>query len=432
MGEKNVLVLLWHSQNERCVKSLPGSVSKKYNFFYQQTGKYDPRTSKFTLLDYVEDAKDLIKKHNISILLSINVDLANMVTAVLAREMPELKLRAPSVESIFLCHHKYYARCFMDPDPMPFALFDLFTEDFAGACDEVVQKVPFPAFLKPCSGTRSEGIANVPTKEQLAPKLKEFMRKYIESDVSSVRPILTKVLNPFYSKYVDIERYPLSLVPSVLIEEHMGTAPSIRADGYVFNGEIFHWALADNIYHTAKPQCFIAIAHPSLTPAAIQEKVWKLYDEVLHKMIACGFDKQFVNIEMFILENKLRIMEINPRNGLNVALYSGQVFDQTITEALLKIGQGIPPGTPVANGRHAFFGYVNTTGSGKAKEFLDFNADPTIDPLVTPDDIIDGSGDSGCILARMSVAGESREDVMKKYKAICRKVLLKPELSLWD
>jgi len=37
-------------------------------------------------------------------------------------------------------------------------------------------------------------------------------------------------------------------------------------------------------------------------------------------------------------------------------------------------------------------GFVNTTGSGKAKESLDFDADPTIDPLMTPDDIVDGSG----------------------------------------
>ena len=433
MGETNVLILMWHSQTERCINSLPESVSKKYRFFYQQTKKYDPRTANFTLLDFVEDAKDLIKKHNISVVLSINVDLATLVSAVLAQELPEMKLRAPSIESVFLCHHKYYARCFVDPDPMPYALVDLSAKDLTVVCEEVMRKVPFPAFLKPCSGTRSEGIANVPTKEQLAPTLQEFISKYIESDYSSVRPIMTEFLSPFYSKFIDQNRYPLSLLPSALIEKHMGTVPTVRADGYMFEGEIVHWALADNIYHKDKPQCFIAIAHPSLIPETLQAKVWKLFDDVLRKMMEYGFDNQFVNVEMFILEDgSLKIMEINPRNGLNVALYSGQVFDQSITEALLKISQGIHPGTPVANGRHAFFGYVNTTSSGKANEFLDYSADPTIDPLVTPDDLVDGSGDSGCILARMSVIGDSREDVMEKYKAICRKVLLKPELSLWD
>ena len=433
MGEVNVLILLWHSQTERCINSLPESVSKKYNFFYQQTAKYDPRTAKFTLLDYIEDAKKLIKKHNITVLLSINIDLATLIYAVLARELPEMNLQAPSIESVFLCHNKYYARCFVDPDPMPFALVDLSAKDLTAVCDEVMQTVPFPAFMKPCSGTRSEGIANIPTKEELAPRVHEFISKYLESEVSSVRPILTDVMNPFYLKYLDQKKYPLSVVPSALIEKHMGTVPSVRADGYVFRGEIVHWSLADNIYHKERPQCFIAIAHPALIPTTTQAKVWKLFDDVLRKMIDFGFDNQFVNIEMFILEDgSLKIMEINPRNGLNVALYSSQIFDQSIAEALLKIGQGIHPGNPVANGRHAFFGYVNTTGSGKANEFMDFSAEPSIDPLVTPDDLVDGSGDSACILGRVTVTGDGREEVMERYKAICRKVLLKPTLSLWD
>ena len=52
---------------------------------------------------------------------------------------------------------------------------------------------------------------------------------------------------------------------------------------------------------------------------------------------------------------------------------------------------------PVANGHHAFWGVISTTGSGAAKEFLDFGY-PGIVPLVQPNDVVDGSAEAGGIL----------------------------------
>ena len=433
MGESekvNVLILMWHSQHERCIDALPASVSERYRFYYQQTKKNDPRTSNFNLLDYVEDAKKLITEHNISVVVS-TLDLSALVSAALAQELPEMKLCTPSVESVFLCNHKYYTRCFLDPDPIAFAFADLSAKDLDTVCDEVIQKVPFPAFFKPCSGARSFGVGSIMTKEQLAPILRSYITKYIKSGVSPIKPINLKAVNPFYTKYIDLRKYPLSLAPSAIIEKHMGTVTSVNADGCVFEGEIIHWAISDNLYYKTKPQCYVAIAHPTTIRQSLQTKVWKLFDDVVKSMIEYGFDNQFVNLEAFVLEDgNVKLMEVNPRNGLNIALYSSGVFDQSTMEALLKIGQGIHPGTPVANGRHALFGYINTTGSGKAKEFLDFSY-PGIVPLVQPDDHVDGSGESGAILARMCLIGDSRDEVMDKHKTICHKVLLNPELSIW-
>ena len=428
---QNVLMLMWHSQNKPCIDDLPESVSRRYNFYYQQPTKNDPRTSNFNLIDYVEDAKKLIKKHDISVLLS-TTDLSALVSAALAQELPERNLHAPSIESVFLCNHKHYTHRFLNPDPLPYAVVDLSTKDLDGVCDEVVQKVPFPAFFKPCSGARSFGVGSIMTREHLAPMLRSYITKYVTSGRSPIKPISTKVMNPFYTKYIDVQQYPLSLVPSAIIEKHMGTVTSVNADGCVFDGEIIHWAISDNLYYKTKPSNFIAIAHPSALPQNLQANVWKLFDDVVQRMIEYGFDNQFVNLEAFVLEDgDVKLMEVNPRMGLNIALYSGEVFDQSTMEALLKIGEGIHPGIPVANGRHAFFGYVSTTGSGKAKEFLDFSY-PGIVPIVQPNDHVNGSAESGGILARMCLTGDSRDEVMDKWRTVCRKVLLKPELSIWE
>ena len=430
--KENVLLLLWHSQNKRpCIDDLPESVSKRYRFYYQQTAKNDPHTCNFNLIDYVEDAKKLIKKHNISVVLS-TTDLSTLVSAALAQELPEKRLRVPSVESVFLCNNKYYAHCFLNPDPVPFAFVDLSVKDLDAVCDEVVQKVPFPAFFKPCSGAMGFGAGSIMAKEQLAPTLQSYISKYVTSDHSPIESISTTVMNPFYIKYLDVNQYPLSLVPSAIIEKHMGTVTTVNADGCVFEGEIICWAISDNLYYKTKPSSFIAVAHPTALSQSLQTKVWKLFDYVVQKLIGYGFNNQFVNLEVFVLEDgDVKLMEVNPRAGMNISLYSSEVFDQSSMEALLKIGQGIHPGIPVANGHHAFWGVISTTGSGEAKEFLDFGY-PGIVPLVQPNDHVNGSAEAGGILAQVCLIGDSRDEVMDKWRTICHSVLLKPELSIWE
>ena len=428
--KENVLLLMWDSQNNPCIDNLPESISRRYRFYYQvqQTTENDLRAC--NLIDYVEDAKRLIKKHNISVVLS-TTDLSALVSAALAQELPEKKLRVPSVVSVFLCNNKHYAHCFLNPDPVPFAFVDLSVKDLEAVCDEVVQKVPFPAFFKPCSGAMGLGAGSIMLKEQLAPTLQSYISKYISSDCSPIN-ISTKAMNPFYTKYLDVQQYPLSLVPSAIIEKHMGAVTTVNADGCVFEGEIIQWAISDNLYYKTKPSTFIAVAHPTALSQSLQTKVWRLFDDVVQRLIGYGFNNQFVNLEVFVLEDgNVKLMEVNPRAGMNISLYSSEVFDQSSMEALLKIGQGIHPGIPVANGHHAFWGIISTTGSGKAKEFLDFGYSGIV-PLVQPNDYVNGSAEAGGMLAQVCLTGDSRDEVMDKWRTICHKVLLKPELSIWE
>ena len=427
MEKVKVLVLMWHSQNERCINALPDSVSENYTFFYQQKSKRDTRTSKFaTLLDYVDDAKRLIKEHGISVVLG-TTDIGAILSAALAVELPELELRVPSLESVFVCNNKYYTRCNLDPDPIPFALLDLSAKNLQSACDEVASEVPFPEFFKPCSGARSIGVQSVATREDLFATAQSYIAKY--GCNSPVKPLNMTFLEPFYEKYVDSKQYPLCFTPSAIVEKHMGSTRGVNADGCVFEGEIIHWMISDSLYHKNYPSIYLAVAYPTQVSTDTQDKVWKLYDEIASKMIEYGFDNQFVNMEIFVLEDgNVQLMEVNPRLGVNVSLCSGAIMNQNAIEALLKMGQGIHPGKPVANGRHAFYAYISTLGCGRCGDFLDYSC-PDIVPLANPDDYVDGSAESGGVLARVCLEGGSREEVTDKYKSICDRALLKPEFS---
>ena len=52
-----------------------------------------------------------------------------------------------------------------------------------------------------------------------------------EVTLAPIESISTTVMNPFYTKYLDVNQYPLSLVPSAIIEKHMGTVTTVNADG---------------------------------------------------------------------------------------------------------------------------------------------------------------------------------------------------------
>ena len=68
-------------------------------------------------------------------------------------------------------------------------------------------------------------------------------------------------------------------------------------------------------------------------------------------------------------------------------------------------------------------GRINTTGQRRAGDFLDHSTLATagVLPLHHADTLVDGS---------TTEAGDSRQEVFEKHLVVCRKVLLKPKLSV--
>ena len=426
----NVLVIFGNPRAEHAIETLSDYTLKKYRFIYQGT-KEQRNYGKITftnLQEYLEDAKEIITRSNVKLVLGIG-ELGALVRAALTQEY--LYLRGPSVESVFVCANKYYMRCFLDPDPIPFACLDLSKPNLDRACEHVLQKVGIPAFFKPCSSTRSQGVASVTSNQKLAC----IYQSYISSSLFKSPAVDTKFLNPFIAKHIDERKYPLSTHPIAVIEKHMGEAARINADGYVFNGGVFHWSLSDNLYWKKKPRCCFGTAHPTALSESAQVEVWKLFDAVVTRMVDFGFNNSFVNVEVFVLDSgEVKLMEVNPRRGGSSVLCSREVFkDGDITLAELKLMEGMQPGPPVPNGQHAFQGYFTTCGSGKAKDLFDFSFTyPGILTRLAPNEFVDGSGESGARLGYVCLSGGSREEILEKYMFICHNVLVKPKLSFWE
>ena len=421
----NVLVLYPTPTMEFLIKSLPQDVSSKYRFILHDQSK----KTYCSLQEYLEDAKKIVREQNVEVVLSNN-DIGSLVKAALVQEFPHL--RGPSVESVFLAYNKYYTHCFLDPEPIPFASIDLTdTQSLNRACEEALKGVGVPAFFKPNSGSGSLAVSSIETAQQL----KSFARSYSNSPSFTSECSDTKFMNPFYAKYISERKYPLASKATAILEKHMGKAIKVNCDSYVFNRKIYHWSLADTRYCQSNPQYFFGTFFPTSLPESAQQKIWKLNDAVLERMISFGYDNDFVNIEIFLLESgEVKLIEVNARKGCNL-LWSGEVFlNGNIVAAQLKLARGEKPDPVVPiKGRCALYGLIRTCGTGKAREFYDYSQDnPVVFPEERPECVVDGSGEFGIILASALLSGDSYEDVMKKYWSACRQVLLKPELSTWN
>ena len=369
-----------------------------------------------------------MRQKNIEIVLTSG-DIATLLKAALVQEFPHL--RGPSVESVFLAYNKYYTRCFLDPLPIPFASIDLTAVNLDQVCEEALQKVGTPAFFKPTTSNGCLGISSITN----ATELKEFAQSYINSDNFTQEWSDPKFMNPFHSKHINEQKYPLASKPTAIIEKHMGDdVKIINTDGYVFNGKNYHWSISDNLFSRNKPRYSFGAFLPTTLPESVQQKIWNLHDAVVGRMIGFGFNNEFVNVETFLLDSgEVKLMEVNPCLGANL-LASGEVYtDGNVITAALKLAQGKSPEHPVRNGRCALHGYIRTCGSGKAREFYNYSyTAPGLIPEEDPERVIDGSGESGFIIGRTCLSGDSYEEVMEKYLSVCRHVLLKPELSVWN
>ena len=422
----NVLVLMPSPRTRFAIRNLPQDVSNKYRFIFHDPKPETP--AYFSLQDYLDDAKETVRHENVQVVLFGTSDTGALLKAALVEEFSYLQ--GPSVESVFLGYNKYYTRCFLDSQPVPFASIDLTAANLDQACEDALQKVGTPAFFKPTSCSGSRGISSITNIQQL----KEFAQSYVSSDVFTIEDVDAKFMNPFYAKNIDMQKYPFASKPTAILEKHMGKAAQINADGYVFDGKIFHWSISDNLFSQSMPLYSFGAINPTTLLESTQKNIWNVFDAVVGKMIDFGYNNEFVNLEVFLLDSgEVKLLEVNPRRGGNL-LASGEVFiDGNVTAAQLKLAQGENPGPPVQNGRHVLHSYIRTCGSGKAKDFYDYSyTDPGLIPDRDPDDIVDGSGESGTVLCRTCLSGGSHEEVMEKYLSTCKRVLLNPELSVWD
>ena len=94
--------------------------------------------------------------------------------------------------------------------------------------------------------------------------------------------------------------------------------PRLSVDGYICNkNQIDILAIWDSIYFTNNPTKFHYLIYPS-KHLKYEHIIRKKYVEVIKELhLKTGCNNQFLNIEFFIINGKIKVMEINPRIGTN-------------------------------------------------------------------------------------------------------------------
>ena len=378
----------------------------------------------FEPMAYLENCRQYIRQYDIQVVLATR-DVPSLFQAQLSQEFENLQ--GASVESVFLCLHKYYTHKLIDPKPIDYAVCKLETDKALSENLEDID-IPFPWMMKPCTTACSSSIFKVENRQEA------------ENTIAVYKETVLKNLNylsPFFQTYLNSEQYPLITTNPILVEEYIDFPYKCCVDGCVSNGEILIWGISDSHYYTSKPECFADFTFPSTLPEAIQEELKRAYETIVQKLIEYGFDNQFVDVEFFVSDKgEIKVMEINGRMiPISAALYRQCLNQGDPYTALIQIGMGCRPKIPTVNGLVGGIFYITTFGKDMAKNLLDFekaNGLPNIEMRVTPQQKITEIGASGCALATVNLVGNSYAEIHEQANTIRRQLLKQPELSPWN
>ncbi|XP_077994881.1 uncharacterized protein LOC144448493 [Glandiceps talaboti] len=375
------------------------------------------------LLEYTKMCEKVVVDKNIQHILSL-MDAGALVHAALAQKFPHII--GPSMESVLLAFHKYYTRMYLDLEETTLKHVIIDADDTSEEdMQKAIAKVGVPAFLKPCTGTESFGVRKISSISDL----KEHITWY------NTQNHVTQISARFVDKYANKDLYPYFSKNSLILEEFVDDAKIVDIDGCVFQGEILHWQISENLYLKSHPTVVSGGTLPfETTDKDLHTRLWAVYDAVISKAIGKGFDNQFINMEIFVRPNgDIKVVEINPRLVPDyIPFYRMCIGNGDPMVALLNIGSGIKPKPCVWNGKHGLTGFAITFATGKAEDLLDFEEaarHPEVSPVFNHGDDVPDYADGGVNLANVVIVGNNRREVMSRYFDILTKILKKPEFS---
>lgn len=378
----------------------------------------------FDPMAYIENCRQYIRKYDIQVVLATR-DVPSLLQSQLSQEFEHL--RGASVESIFLCLHKYYTHKFIDPTPIDYAVCKLDTDK---ALSEYLEEIdiPFPWMMKPCTTACSSSIFQVGNRQEAENTIAVYKEGILDN---------LNYLSPFFQTYLNSEQYPLITSHPILVEEYIDFPHKCCVDGCVSNGEILIWGISDSHYYPSQPECLADFTFPSTLPEAIQEELNLAYEKIVQRLIEYEFDNQFVDVEFFLNDKgEIKVMEINGRMiPISASLYRQFLNQGDPYTALIQIGMGVPPKTPTENGLVGGIFYITTFAKGIAENLFDFeraNSIPNIEMRVTPQQEITAISASGYALATVNLVGNSYAEIHAQANTIRRQLLKQPELSPWN
>jgi len=360
------------------------------------------------ILDYVDRCRQYIRHHHIDAIY-YSRDLADIVAAALCEEFG---FPGPSVESVFLCLHKYYSRR-SEPAPIRCDAIELFADN--------PQLTHYPCYLKP--PWLNLGILGfkLESPDDLRNALTVARREY---------HLWSPLYYPFFYRYIDLQKYPLAVCDIMLVEEFID-GNQVTVEGWVHNKEIFLWAITDtNTYPGTRVIDNFSL--PSRQPAHIQAH---LAEQATAAIRNIGLDNGFFNIEFWCHDNSVTLTEINGRAATCFYNLYRHCLGTCIYEAGLALACGHnPPLPPTPNGTVGTQCNFVTFGNDRAENLIDFDRAQTIPPLalyVSPGDWVKPVSEFGFVLAQIDLFGRSYAEIKEEVEQLRRLLLKQPETSPW-
>eukprot|EP00419_Tripos_fusus_P010976 CAMPEP_0172665980 /NCGR_PEP_ID=MMETSP1074-20121228/7552_1 /TAXON_ID=2916 /ORGANISM="Ceratium fusus, Strain PA161109" /LENGTH=445 /DNA_ID=CAMNT_0013482335 /DNA_START=74 /DNA_END=1411 /DNA_ORIENTATION=+ len=214
--------------------------------------------------------------------------------------------------------------------------------------DECIPDLTIDGFFKPIAGCGSKGVMKTKTGQKIENPLKGTL---VDLAGASDAPKMLELA----SAYEELRPYLDNKLVGI-VEEYMDPAKInvVAFDGFVFDKEVYHFAVLDNIYLEEKPEVLeYCIIPSSFVKKGSREEAngWKLFDTIANDLISRGLDNQFLCLEAFVLpDGRVEALELNCRTDCNPnAAYSvlfGPDGNDVFSAALDLVARRKPPLTP--------------------------------------------------------------------------------------
>jgi biotin carboxylase len=137
-----------------------------------------------------------------------------------------------------------------------------------------------------------------------------------------------------------------------LIAEGLLNGAQVTVEGYAYGGEVHILGVVDSIFFPDS-LAFSRFDYPSALPDAVQER---MADIAKRLMQGLGFDNGMFNVEMMYDagEDRIAIIEINPRMASQFADLYEKVDGTNSYEVLLDLGLGVRPSPKRGQGKYRF------------------------------------------------------------------------------
>jgi biotin carboxylase len=244
-----------------------------------------------------------------------------------------LGLPGPDPKVSLICQHKYLSRL-AQARILPGAVPPFWPIDVA-AETALPDGIAFPVFVKPMKSFFSIGAQRIDCAAELA----EAKRRWIALDDFFLP------LERLLEREASVEIGTTRLIAEGLLKGHQ-----VTVEGYAFGGEVDILGVTDSIFFPGT-LAFSRFEYPSSLPDGVQERM----AEMARRLMG-GLGNGMFNIEMMYdaREDRIAIIEINPRMASQFADLYEKVDGANAYEVLLDIGTGVRPSPKRREGRYPF------------------------------------------------------------------------------